>query len=135
MLILMLLHDIEAAEDDQIVVAQVISFPVHGRGPMKVLIRSPLKETVQCFQASLSVALLLGADLLQTENVRVQSDELRPENRNAFIKAGAPIQPIVQAHEVECRYANLDCHLISPCIPLLARRIYHVEERIYPLYL
>jgi hypothetical protein len=30
MLILMLLHDIEAAEDDQIVMAKVISIPVHG---------------------------------------------------------------------------------------------------------
>jgi len=30
MLILMLLHDIETAEDDQIVMAKVISIPVHG---------------------------------------------------------------------------------------------------------
>jgi hypothetical protein len=49
----------------------------------------------------LSAGLMLATDLLQTENVRIQANQLRPQDGYAFLKAGILVAPVVQVHEVE----------------------------------
>jgi hypothetical protein len=43
----------------------------------------------------------LAADLLQTENVRIQANQLGSQDGYAFLKAWILVVPIVQVHEVE----------------------------------
>jgi hypothetical protein len=57
---------------------------------------------------------MLAADLLKADDVRIQSDKLRPQDRYAVLEARAPVGPVVQVHEVEGGNAQLDGHLVSP---------------------
>jgi hypothetical protein len=45
---------------------------------------------------------MLAADLLQTENIRIQTNQLGSQNGYALLKAGYMVAPVVQVHEVEC---------------------------------
>jgi hypothetical protein len=44
---------------------------------------------------------MLASYLLQTENVRIQANQLGPQDGNAFLKAWILVMPVVQVHEVE----------------------------------
>jgi len=70
---------------------------------------------------------MLAADLLQTEDVRIQANQLRPQDGYALLKAGKSVAPIVKVHEVESSNAQLDRHVISSKSLSLMRIIFAVE--------
>jgi hypothetical protein len=44
---------------------------------------------------------MLAADLLQTENIRIQANQLGSQNGYALLQAGDTVAPVVQVHEVK----------------------------------
>jgi hypothetical protein len=113
--VLVVLHDLVAAEDDQVVMLEDLSgIRIYGRDSLVALIWSAFQQAVHGVQAQFAAPLMLAAYLLKAENVRIQSNQLRPQDWYAIFKARASVGPVVQVHEVEGGNAQLDGHLGSP---------------------
>jgi hypothetical protein len=72
-----MLHNIVSAEDDQIMMLKGLScIRIDGVDFLVAFVRRAFQEAVHGIQAHLSAAFMLATDLLQTENVRIQSNQL-----------------------------------------------------------
>ena len=106
-----MLHNLVAAEDDQVVMLEDLScVRIDGCDSLVALVRRAFQQAVHGIQAHLSAVLMLAADLLQTEDVRIQANQLGSQDGYALLKAWILVAPVVQVHEVEGGNAQLDGH-------------------------
>ena len=113
--VLVVLHDLVAAEDDEVVVLEDLTCGrIYCRDPLVALVWSAFQQAVHGVQAHFAASIMLAADLLKAEDVRIESNKLRPQDWYAILKARHSVGPVVQVHEIEGGNVQLDEHLVSP---------------------
>jgi hypothetical protein len=113
--VLVVLHNLIAAEDDEVVMLEDLTCGrIYGRDSLEALVWSAFQQAVHGVQAQFAASIMLAADLLKAEDVRIEPNKLRPQDWYAILKARASAGPVVQVHEVEGGNVQLDWHLESP---------------------
>jgi hypothetical protein len=103
MLVLMVLKDCEAAEDDEVAFVIDLCSILGHRGDLVVAgVGRVCQQIRQCQQTTRLAWHLLAVDLLKAQDIGIDSEELRPHEGDTLVECGLLARFVVEVLKVKC---------------------------------